>query len=186
MKIWTVILLIISVGSIVFADVIEFEPHDEEEEPYLINGGTHDFDKMVSDFGAAFTENHFRFADMNANWVYKFEFGAPAEVTVTMDLGAEFKVSIATSRADEEPEYVVALEEENQTHALQNKGEKIIEFSDYFENPGNTIWIKFEDSRPQDGWGPYLDSFSLEYTLGFSVDPTLKIATTWSKIKIES
>ena len=116
-------------------------------------------------------------------WVYKFEFDGPANATAKMDLGAEFKVSIGTSNGDKEPEYVVVFEEENHAHALENKEIRTIDFGDYFKNPGDTLWIKFEDSIPQDGWGPYLDSFTLEYTVGFSVEPAGKLITTWSRIK---
>jgi hypothetical protein len=123
---------------------------------------------------------------MSVFWIYKFEFEAPATVTATMDLGAEFKVSIAMSNSDEEPEYIVVFEEENHVHDLGNKEVRTIEFSDYFKEPGNTAWVKFEDSLPEDGWGPYLDSFTLDYTLGLSVESIGKISATWGRIKTGS
>ncbi len=98
------VLLLFGLNGISIAETITFEPYTEEEEPYLIDGGTHSFDRMVADFGGGFTGNHFRFADMSVFWIYKFEFDAPATVTATMDLGAEFKVSIAMSNSGEEPE----------------------------------------------------------------------------------
>ena len=177
------IILLSGANIALAAEIITFEPYTEEEEPFLTNGGTHDFDRMVADFGGGFNNNHFRFADMAAFWVYKFEFDAPATAIATMDLGAEFKVSIDVARAGQDPDYVVALEEENHTHAMENKEIRIIEYSDYFENPGNTVWIKFEDSIPQDGWGAYLDSFTLEYTLGQPVESAGKLITAWSRIK---
>ena len=54
------------------------------------------------------------------------------------------------------------------------------------KSPGKKAWIKFEDSIPADGWGAYLDVFTLEYTLGVSVEPAGKLATTWSKIRTET
>ena len=178
--------LMFGLNGISAAETITFEPYTEEEEPYLIDGGTHSFDKMVADFGGGFTGNHFRFADMSVFWIYKFEFEAPATVTATMDLGAEFKVSIAMSNSDEEPEYIVVFEEENHVHDLGNKEVRTIEFNDYFRNPGNTAWVKFEDSLPEDGWGPYLDSFTLDYTLGLSVESIDKLSATWGRIKTSS
>lgn len=178
------IFTLLGLEGIAVAETITFEPYTEEEAPYLIDGGTHNFDKMVADFGAGFTNNHFRFADMAVFWIYKFEFDGPVTATAKMDLGAEFKVSIATtSRVDEESKYIVVFEEKKHIHALENKEVKTIKFSDYFKNPGNTIWIKFEDSIPQDGWGPYLDSFTLEYSVGRSVESIGKLTTAWGRIK---
>ena len=179
-------LLLLGLKGVSVAEVITFEPYTEEEEPYLIDGGTHNFDRMVADFGAGFTNNHFRFADMAVFWIYKFEFDGPVMATATMDLGAEFKVSIATSRSGEEPDYIVVLEEEDHVHALENKEVRTIESREYFKNPGNTLWIKFEDAIPQDGWGPYLDSFTLEYTVGYSVEPIAKLSVTWGRIRTGS
>lgn len=177
------VFLLLGLGGISAADTITFEPHDEEEEPYLINGGTHDFDRMVADFGAGFNANHFRFADGAAFWIYKFEFDGPVTATATMDISAEFKVSIATSNGGQEPDYIVVFEEENHVHDRGNREDRTIEFNEYFKNPGDTVWIKFEDSIQADGWGAYLDSFILEYTVGFSVEPADKSATTWGRVK---
>jgi hypothetical protein len=52
---------------------------------------------MVADFGAGFTNNHFRFADMAVFWICKFEFDKSVIATAKMDLGAEYNVSIAMS-----------------------------------------------------------------------------------------
>jgi len=164
-------------------ETITFEPYTDEEEPHLIDGGTHNFDRMVADFGAGFTNNHFRFADMNAFWIYKFSFDKPVIASAIMDLGAEFKVSIAISENGEKDDYVVVLEEKNHVHNLANKEVREIEFSDSFNKPSRTIWIKFEDSLPQDGWGPYLDSFTLEYAFSAAIKTTAKLTTTWSSIK---
>lgn len=190
-RIWIFLLisvfLLLALDGISIAETITFEPYTDDEEPYLIDGGTHTLNKMVADFGAGFNDNHFRFADMAVFWIYKFEFDVPVEATIKMDLGAEFKISIAMTRSDEEPNYVVVLEEKKHLHALENKDIKTIQFSDYFKSPGRIVWIKFEDSLPQDGWGPYLDSFTLEYTkLGFSVKPIRRLTTTWSSIKMTS
>jgi hypothetical protein len=180
----TIGLCLLIVGTCI-AETITFEPYTDEEKPYLIDGGTHDFAKMVADFGAGFTNNHFRFADMAVFWIYKFEFDKSVIATAKMDLGAEYKVSIAMSDMGEEGDYVKVLEEKNHVHDLKNKGIKEIKFTDYFKAPSRKIWIKFEDSIPADGWGPYLDSFTLEYTLGQAVESTGKLATIWSKIKGE-
>lgn len=164
-------------------ETITFEPYTDEEKPYLIDGGTHNFNRMVADFGAGFTNNHFRFADMNAFWKYKFEFDKPVIATAIMDLGAEFKVSIAISEKGEKDDYVVVLEEKNHVHNLANKEVRKIEFSDSFDKPGKIVWIKFEDSLPQDGWGPYLDSFTLEYAFSAAIRMTGKLSTTWASVK---
>ncbi len=164
-------------------ETITFEPYTDEEEPYLIDGGTHNFDRMVADFGAGFTNNHFRFADMNAFWIYKFEFDKPVMATAIMDLGAEFKVSIAISDTGEKNDYVVVLEEKNHVHNLANKEVRTVEFSDFFEKPSRTVWLKFEDNITQDGWGPYLDSFTLEYTVSAAIKTAGKLATTWASKK---
>jgi len=66
------IFLVLLLEGISAAETITFEPYTDEEKPYLIDGGTHNFDRMVADFGVGFTNNHFRFADMAAFWIYKF------------------------------------------------------------------------------------------------------------------
>lgn len=179
------ICLLLGLDGASAAELITFEPYTKEEEQYLIDGGTHNFARMVADFGAGFTNNHFRFADMVTFWIYKFEFNEPVTATAIMDLGAEFKVSIAISKKGEDDDYVVMLEEKNHVHALENKKVRTIKFSDDFKKPSKTVWIKFEDSLPQDGWGPYLDSFTLEYTVGQSVEFISKLATTWTSIKAQ-
>ena len=91
-------LLIVTVGAC-FAETITFQPYDKEEEPYLINGGTHDLARMVADFDGGFNADHFRFADTNAFWIYKFEFDRTVNAVAKIDISAEYKVSIATSDA---------------------------------------------------------------------------------------
>ena len=178
-------LCLLIVGTCI-AEVITFEPYTKEEEPYLIDGGTHNFAKMVADFGAGFNDNHFRFADMAVFWIYKFEFDRSVTATAKMDLGAEYKISIAMSDMGDAGDYVMVLEEKNHVHDLKNKGIKEIKYTNYFKSPSRKVWIKFEDSIPADGWGPYLDSFTLDYTLGLPVESLGKLATTWSRIKKES
>jgi len=165
------------------ADTIEFEPYTEEEEPYLINKGTHDFAKMVVDFGAAFNANHFRFADGDAYWIYKFDFNKSVMATAIMDLGAEFKVSIAISDLGEDDDYKIVMEEKKHTHGLENKKIYTIKWGDHFKIPTKRLWIKFQDSIREDGWGPYLDKFTLEYTLGQPVEPAGKLALSWGMVK---
>jgi len=175
--------LLISVIDVCIAETITFEPYTDEEKPYLIDGGTHNYDRMVADFGAAFLGDLFRFADGNTFWIYKFEFNRSVQAVVKIDISAEYKISIAMSDLGKPEDYIVVLEEKNHVHNRANREVKTIKYGDYFKAPGKKVWIKFEDSIPADGWGPYLDSFTLEYTLGVSVEPIGKLATTWSKIK---
>jgi hypothetical protein len=177
--------LLAGLGSTCIAETITFEPYDKEEEPYLTNGGTHDLAKMIADFGAGFNGDRFRFADANAFWIYKFGFDKTVNATAKIDISAEFKISIAMSDEGQVDDYVVVLEEKNHVHDRVNREVKTIKFSDYFKTPSKKVWIKFEDSIPADGWGVYLDTFTLEYTLGLSVESAGKLATTWSRIKGE-
>jgi hypothetical protein len=178
-RLFVAISLLLLLITTVTAKTITFEPYTKEEEPYLIDGGTHNFARMVADFGAGFTNNHFRFADMAAFWIYRFGFDKPVAATAIMDVGAEFKISIAIR----EDEYQVVLEEKKHVHDLVNKKVRTVVFGDTFKKPGKTLWMKFEDSLPQEGWGPYLDSFTLEYTEGLSVNPRGRLTTTWGHIK---
>jgi hypothetical protein len=144
--------------------VISFEPYTDEEKKYLEDHGTHSWDRMVQDFGQGFLNNHFRFADGSAYWIYKFTFPTNrVRAVAKLDLGAEFKVSVS----NDELNYTVELEEREHIHALQNKKVYEINLDKYFgpTNKTKAIWIKFEDNIPSDGWGPYLDSFTLEYEL---------------------
>lgn len=178
-------LLIIAVSAC-FAETFTFQPYDKEEEPYLINGGTHDLARMIADFGGGFNGDHFRFADTNAFWIYKFEFDRTVNAVAKIDISAEYKVSIAMSDAGQVDDYIVVLEEKAHIHNRANREVKTIKYSDFIKSPGKKAWIKFEDSIPADGWGAYLDVFTLEYTLGVSVEPAGKLATTWSKIRTET
>lgn len=175
--------LLTAVMNVCFAETITFEPYTDEEAPYLIDGGTHNLARMIADFGAGFNGDHFRFADGNAFWIYKFQFDRAVNAVVKIDISAEYKISIAMSDSGDAGDYVVVLEEKNHVHNRANREVKTIKYSDTFKVPGKKVWIKFEDSLPADGWGPYLDTFTLEYTLGVSVEPAGKLATTWSAIK---
>jgi hypothetical protein len=183
-RIFTVMLicLVFGLAGSSIAETIEFELYTKDEEPYLINKGTHDFARMVADFGAAFNNNPFRFADAEAYWIYKFDFDKVVMATAIMDLGAEYKVSIAVSDLGNDEDYKVAMEEKNHVHDVANKKIYTVNYSDYFKAPSRKIWIKFQDSIPADGWGPYLDSFKLDYTLGQSVDYGNKLTATWGMI----
>lgn len=143
---------------------ISFEPYTDEEKKYLEDHGTHSWDRMVQDFGTGFLNNHFRFADGSNYWIYKFDFPTNrVRGVIKMDLGAEFKISLSNDGIG----YTVELEEREHVHDLRNKKIYEIKLDKYF-GPGNkskSIWIKFEDNIPSDGWGPYLDSFTMEYEI---------------------
>ncbi len=184
--IFSIVCSLVSVMNICNAETITFEPYTDEEKPYLIDGGTHSYNRMVTDFGAAFLGDLFRFADGNTYWIYKFEFNRAVQAVAKIDISAEYKISIAMSDAGNPEDYIVVLEEKNHVHNRANREVKTIKYGDYFKAPGRKVWMKFEDSIPSDGWGPYLDSFTLEYTLGVSVESTGKLTTTWGKTKAES
>ena len=104
-------------------------------------------------------DGHGRFADAGNHYTYRFEL--PADVTggkLTIDIGAE---------------YLVRVSSDNQTwREIARQTERITDRSNQGELPpfdladllrgSHTLYLRFDDSFPDDGWGAWLAHVKLE------------------------
>jgi NPCBM-associated, NEW3 domain of alpha-galactosidase len=131
----------------VIGDTIEFDPQTDEEAPWLFER-----DGSQVDGGGA------RFADGGNHYTYRFQL--PSDVTggtLTLDLGAEFKLSVSP---DNQTWRVVAFEPDH-VHALGNRADRTFDLND-LRGDSHTLYLRFEDSHVEDGWGAWLRHLKLE------------------------
>jgi hypothetical protein len=140
-------------GSVtVIGNTIEFTPDTPAEAPWL-------FEPDGSQLDGAVNDGHGRFADGGNHYTYRFEL--PADVTggsLTIDIGAE---------------YLVRVSSDNQTwREIARDTERITDRSNQGELPpfdlaellqgAHTLYLRFDDSFPDDGWGAWLAHVKLE------------------------
>jgi hypothetical protein len=104
----------------------------------------------------------FRFADGSASVVYRFDVPAGAEhLRATIEMWNQFEVSAttvdpATAIADD---WQVLLKEERQIRDAGNRDTYAADLSQFAG--ASTVYLRFRDSFPQDGWGAAIRSVSV-------------------------
>ena len=98
----------------------------------------------------------FRFADGTASVVYRFDVPASATaLAATVEMWNQFKVSASTSDGD----WQVVAQEDDPVRDASNRDDYTIDLSRFAG--AATVYLKFEDALPADGWGPAIRSIDL-------------------------
>jgi hypothetical protein len=141
-------------GSVtVIGDQIDFAPDSDAEVPWLFEPGGSQLDGEVDG-------GHARFAD-NANH-FTYRFALPADTTggqLALELGNEYLVKVSTDNEN----WTTVAEESDQIHDLANRG--VLDFDLNGLRGGTTertLYVRFEDSFPSDGWGAWLAHLTLD------------------------
>ncbi len=100
-------------------------------------------------------DNGHRYADGNADWIYKFNLDAGVtKGTLTMDISGDYVVDISRDGTNWS----------NAAHAngSLNRTTDTSNFSGWLSNnPTKTIYVRFKDGSPQNGYGPSLYHLSI-------------------------
>ena len=129
----------------VLGDTIEFSPGTSAEEPWLSEDGGSQLD------GAAF-DGRGRFTDNERFFVYKFEL--PADVTggtLSLNIGNEFHVEASTDGSS----WTTVLHEDREIRDQSNREWRDLDLNE-LRGSGRTVYLRFSDSFPSDGWGAWL------------------------------
>ena len=98
----------------------------------------------------------FRFADGTASVTYRFDVPATAAaLAATVEMWNQFKVSASSDGAA----WQVVLQEDDPVRDASNRDEYAIDLSRFAG--ASTVYLKFEDALPQDGWGPAIRSIDV-------------------------
>jgi hypothetical protein len=138
---------------VIGSNAIEFSPGTDAETPWLLESSGSQLD------GDAY-DGRTRYADGNTYWIYKFTL--PPNVnggTIALDIGAEFDVRSSADGTSWSP----LLNEPGHVHALENRGSRTFALND-LRAGGRTVYLRFADSHPEEGWGAWLARVKLEPT----------------------
>src|SRR4051794_8102209 len=138
-------------GSVtVIGNVIEFSPNTPEEQPWLFANNGSQFDGQG------------RFADNNSSWTYKFDLPEGVNgVTVTMNVGAEYLISASPDGST----WTKVAEEANHVHDRANEATRTFDLN-AVRGSGRTLYLRFQDSHTEDGWGAWLSHIRVDSTTG--------------------
>jgi predicted alpha-1,2-mannosidase len=138
-------------GSItVIGDHVEFTPATDAEAPWL-------FDSDGSQF-----DGEGRFTDGGTHATYRFQL--PADVqggTFTLDIGNQFLVEASTDNQS----WTTVLKEDAPVRDLSNRSERTLDLNT-LRGSARTLYLRFGDSQPDDGWGGWLARLKLDLVRG--------------------
>jgi hypothetical protein len=141
-------------GSVtVIGNKIDFAPDSEAEAPWLFETGGSQLDGAVDG-------GHARFAD-NANH-FTYRFTLPADATggkLSLEMGNQYLVRVSTDNQT----WTKIAEETRAIRDLSNRG--VSEYDLNTLRGGNserTLYVRFDDSQPDDGWGPWLAHLTID------------------------
>ncbi len=137
-----------AVGAVtVIADRVAFTPDTPEERPWLFETGGSQFDGRA------------RFADGANHFTYRFPL--PPDVTggtLTLDIANQFLVRASTDNAT----WTTVLEETRPIRDVAlNRAERTLDLN-ALRGDGRTLYVRLQDSQPDDGWGAWLARLQLD------------------------
>ena len=142
-----------AVGTVtVIADRVAFTPDTADEAPWLFEPGGSQLNGDVFDGRA-------RFADGANHFTYRFPL--PPDVTggtLTLDIGNQFLVRASTDNAT----WTTVLEETRPIRdSALNRAERTLDLN-ALRGAGGTLYLRIQDSQPDDGWGAWLARLQLD------------------------
>ncbi|WP_069387157.1 family 43 glycosylhydrolase [Cellulosimicrobium cellulans] len=139
----------------VIEDVFEAHPSTPEESVWLAA----DDRSQIGPHGAG---QWVRYTDNDRSYTYEVPLPAGVRAgTVTLDIGNQFLVEASS---DQET-WVEVLRETREERALGNRAERELDVATLLEQTGSTdgsLYLRFRDSFPADGWGSWLRTARLE------------------------
>jgi predicted alpha-1,2-mannosidase len=141
----------------VIGSTIEFSPGTDAETPWLVDPDGSQLDGDTLD-----GQGHGRFADNGSHFTYRF--ALPSDVTggtLTLMIGNEYLVDVSTDGTT----WHTVAQESRQIHDLSNRNNPPLKFDlNALRGSARTLYVRIGDSKPDDGWGGWLDHLKLELT----------------------
>ncbi|WP_428957335.1 GH92 family glycosyl hydrolase [Streptomyces sp. cg35] len=138
----------------VVGDVTEIEPGTESEKDVL----TGDEGSQLTGDGA---DGQARYADEKHTFTYRLPVPDASRGTVTLDLANQFLVEVYANGE----QWTSVLREPDPVIFQSNRAQRSLDLTDLRKQAGgdgNALFLRFSDSRPEDGWGAWLAGVRVE------------------------
>jgi hypothetical protein len=129
------------------ADAPPVPPRAREGRLGLTPGSPEELHYVARDDGSKLTQGA-RFTDRQTSIVYGFLFAAGEPAAIEVDIDQQFRVSVSHDGLD----FEVLLEDDRDAHGLDNRALRTIDLGPHLRADPR-LFLKFQDSRPEDGWG---------------------------------
>ena len=141
-------------------DVVEIVPTTPEEAAWL-----------VQDSGSQTTDQPARYTDEQRFFVYEIPLAGATSGTITVDIANQYLVSASADRET----WVEVLRAEGSPINDGNRAKHVLDVADLLGRTGSdgTLYLRFADSTPADGWGGKLFLTRLEVSR--STEPTPQV-----------
>ncbi|THF82686.1 GxGYxYP domain-containing protein [Cohnella fermenti] len=109
---------------------------------------------LYADDGSFIADGDHRVADGAASWTYRFDLAnTAASLDLKLDIANNYKVEVSTDAANWTTEAVAPAD----IHDASNRVALDLDLSSYLtSNPDKTVYVRFGDASPTDGWGASL------------------------------
>ncbi len=121
---------------------------------------THDESGFIDeDNGSYIANGDRRVADGGQSWGYKFDLDdAATELEVQLDIANNYVVEASVDKSV----WTLEAQAASDVHDASNRQTIALDLSAYLTaNPSKTVYLRFRDGSPTDGWGPSLFSVSV-------------------------
>ncbi|MFS8199663.1 GH92 family glycosyl hydrolase [Streptomyces sp. CWNU-52B] len=136
----------------VVGDVTEIEPGTESEHDVLV---ADDRSQTTGDG----SDGQARYADGDRSFTYRLPVPEDSRGTVTLDLANQFLVEVSADGTD----WKTVLREPNAVIFQSNREQRTLDLADLRSRAGGDgLYLRFSDSRPEDGWGSWLAGLRVE------------------------
>ncbi|MFB7085241.1 GH92 family glycosyl hydrolase [Streptomyces sp. NPDC056296] len=138
----------------VVGDVTEIEPGTDSEQGVLV---ADDGSQVTGDGSDALA----RYADADRSFTYRLPVPADSRGTVTLDIANQFLVEASTDGTH----WTTVLREPDPVMFQSNREQRGLDIADLREQAagdGDGLYLRFSDSRPEDGWGGWLAGVRVE------------------------
>lgn len=125
---------------------------------FRADGGSQEAVYMYENKSSMWDADMHRFADNQQYWIYFFRFNDDiAHADLKLDINGQYKVSVSTDLSA-----WTTLFAENSS---QGRRELTADITSYVTNGNQSLYVKFEDQEPSDGFGPALWNIGFDYKL---------------------
>nr|WSX74495.1 GH92 family glycosyl hydrolase [Streptomyces sp. NBC_00899] len=137
----------------VVGDVTEIEPNTDSEHDVLVA----DDGSQITGDGAGWA----RYTDNDTSFTYRLPVPAGSRGKVTLDIANQFQVEASTDGSH----WTTVLREPDPVIFQSNRDRRALDIADLRQQAGGDgsgLYLRFSDSRPEDGWGGWLAGVRVE------------------------
>jgi hypothetical protein len=124
---------------------------------------------LHADGGSYIAGGDHRVADGAQSWVYRFNLD---DAETTLELALDIANNYVVEASVDESTWTIVAQAPADVHDASNRETLALDLSSYLTgNPTNTVYVRFRDGSPTDGWGPSLYSVSVNGGIVEGVPP---------------